>query len=113
MPRMNGRKLDIFPGLVQAKIVGAGGVLAHAKTEPPMTRSAADRLQHPIFQQYVPPEVRMRVSRALRFVLALLAVVSMWPALARADSSVVVLGVRSLDGDDTLAHEVSLALRAG
>lgn len=33
--------------------------------------------------------------------------------IARADSSVVVLGVRSLDGDDELARQVSQSLREG
>jgi hypothetical protein len=42
---------------------------------------------------------------------AILALCVMCPLPAAADSSVVVLGVRSLDGDDDLAHDISLALR--
>jgi hypothetical protein len=36
-----------------------------------------------------------------------------WASIARAESSVVVLGVRSLDGEDELAKDVSSALREG
>ena len=53
----------------------------------------------------------MRV--ALGFAWVWLAVAIAWPGLAQADSSVVVLGVRSLDGDDAFAHNVSVALRTG
>jgi hypothetical protein len=53
----------------------------------------------------------MRV--ALKFAWVWLWVGTLMPALAQADSSVVVLGVRSLDGDDALAHDVSVALRTG
>jgi hypothetical protein len=70
-------------------------------------------LRYLIFQQYVPREVRMRVTRALWFVWVWVALSGAVPTLARADSSVVVLGVRSLDGDDAFAHDVSVALRAG
>lgn len=51
-------------------------------------------------------------SWGLPFAMAIAACLVSVPQSARADSAVVVLGVRSLDGDDALAHRTSLALRA-
>src|SRR5688572_11535939 len=56
---------------------------------------------------------RLRMRVALKFAWVWLVVGALLPSLAQADSTVVVLGVRSLDGDDALAHNVSVALRTG
>ena len=55
-----------------------------------------------------------RTTRLVLWLCGLMALASATnPSHARADSTVIVLSIRALDGDDELAHRLSDALRVG